>query len=145
VEREITVEVPGLPPLKSEATSQFSEKHGHPGRVRLLLDRARAALAEGAGAPFGERDHLGLDVAIESPEETLPGDATNYLGGIADVLENKAAREKQRPGSLDYLGDLAKVALYPNDRQIREVIYRHRPGESQRYTVRVWALPDEVR
>jgi hypothetical protein len=145
VEREITLEVPGLPPLKNEAISLFSKVHGQHDAVRLLLQQTRAALPPDGRTPFGEAQRLGLEVVIESPEESLPGDATNYLGGIADVLEDNAAREKQRPGALGHLGDLRAVALYPNDRQIREVRYRHLPGETQRYTVRVWALPDEGR
>jgi hypothetical protein len=46
-----------------------------------------------------------------------PNDATTYLGGIADVLEGKAHR-----GTHDHLGDLAGVALYDKDRQVREVL-----------------------
>jgi len=140
VDHEIKFEVPGLPPLKNEAISLFSKDHGQREAVHLLLQRARGSLTPDGRAPFGEAAGLGLEVVIESPEERLPGDATNYLGGIADVLEDKAARERQRPGALGHLGDLAAVALYPNDRQIREVRYRHRRGEVPRYTVRVWAL-----
>jgi len=145
VDREIAFEVPGLPPLKNEATSLFSKDHGYFEAVCLLLQRARAALPLGGRMPFGNADGLGLEVVIESAEDNLRGDATNYLGGIADVLEDKAQRERLRPGSLDHLGDLRAVALYPNDRQIREIRYRYRRGEAQRYTVRVWALPAEAR
>ncbi len=63
-----------------------------------------------------------------------PSDATNYLGGVADVLEAKGHR-----GRLDHLGPLAAVALYDNDRQIREVHFRHEPG-AEGYVVRLWAL-----
>jgi hypothetical protein len=63
-------------------------------------------------------------------------DATNYLGGIADVLEEKG----HRTGQLDHLGDLTAVALYDNDRQIEDVRYRWEEAPDPSYTVRLWSL-----
>jgi hypothetical protein len=66
---------------------------------------------------------------------SILSDATNYLGGIADVLEVKAQR-----GALPHLNELQTVALYENDRQIHEVRYRQEPAMVPRYRVRIWPL-----
>ena len=60
-------------------------------------------------------------------------DATNFLGGIGDVMEAKTRR-----GVLEHLGDLATVALYANDRQIHEVHYRWEHGDETGYRLRLW-------
>jgi hypothetical protein len=75
-----------------------------------------------------------MAVTLRGPLDA-PSDATNYLGGIGDVLESKGHR-----GVLDHLGPLATVALYPNDRQIREVRYREEIAPERSYEVRLWAL-----
>jgi hypothetical protein len=87
-------------------------------RVRLLLETARLALEAQEFTPI----HVGpvaLDVVVSCPNGSNPADATNFLGGIADVLE-----EKSRRGELSHLEGLAKVWLYGNDRQIKQVSYR---------------------
>ena len=66
------------------------------------------------------RTPIGLDVVIWAPVGMDPWDATNYLGGIADVLEYKTGRG----AAVEHLGDLADVWLYRNDRQIKRVSYR---------------------
>jgi hypothetical protein len=38
------------------------------------------------------------------------------------------------------LGDLGQVAVYRNDRQIREVHYRYEPNADASYRVRIWRL-----
>jgi hypothetical protein len=70
-----------------------------------------------------------------TPPDDPASDATNYLGGIGDVLEGKAHR-----GALEHLGELAAVALYANDRQIQEVHYRCERAAEPQYTVRLWVL-----
>jgi hypothetical protein len=67
------------------------------------------------------------------PGAGQPSDATNYLGGIADVLEDKRQR-----GDLLHLGELAGIALYGNDRQLHDVRYRWELGQDVRYQVRIW-------
>jgi hypothetical protein len=73
---------------------------------------------------------------LELVVHTAPGDrlsdATNFLGGVADVLENKAHR-----GALPHLGDLATVWLYENDRQIKQANYREITDDRSFYTVAV--------
>ncbi len=63
-------------------------------------------------------------------------DTTNYLGGIAAVLEDKG----RRGTAVEYLGDLVDVWLYRTDRQIKQVTYREEPhdpgGHGYRVTVR---------
>uniref|UniRef100_UPI00193974AC hypothetical protein n=1 Tax=Nocardioides caldifontis TaxID=2588938 RepID=UPI00193974AC len=76
---------------------------------------------------------------------TTPGDlteawdATNYLGGIADVLEQKT----NRGAAVEHLRDLADVWLYRNDRQIKRVSYREetRDTAGHGYWVTVSHLP----
>ncbi len=75
---------------------------------------------------------LGLELVLLSPIEP-PSDATNYLGGVGDVLEAKSRR-----GPLTHLGDLATVWLYDNDRRIHEVLYRWDEDVETRYEVRLW-------
>jgi hypothetical protein len=67
--------------------------------------------------------------------ETL-SDATNYLGGIADVLEAKG----HRAAYIAHLGDLGNVAVYDNDSQLRDVRLVREDADSDGYTVRLWAL-----
>jgi hypothetical protein len=57
-------------------------------------------------------------------------DATNYRGGMVDVLEQKTQR-----GWLDHLGELAAVALYHNDRQLRDVRLRFEEDVERAYMV----------
>jgi hypothetical protein len=64
-----------------------------------------------------------------------PSDATNYLGGIAGLLERK-----NRRGALPHLGPLADVEFYDNDSQFQEVHYTWRPADVAHYSVRIWAL-----
>lgn len=128
--RQLTFTVEGLPPAKSEALSMLGAGHTHEPRVRALLEAARAAAGE-KFEPFDGR--IGLQVEVHTSEAREPSDATNYLGGIADVLELKTRR-----GELAHLGALATFGLYSNDRQIREVHYRQVIAEAPKYRVRIW-------
>jgi hypothetical protein len=87
--------------------------------------------------PFAT-EAVGLDVVLYASDDQDPWDATNYLGGIADVLEDKSHR-----GSVDHLGELKRVSVYRNDRQIKQVAYRQRRAAETYYTVRIWELPPE--
>lgn len=89
--------------------------------------------------PFGDAtqplfpvEPLGLELSLESEHEPR-ADATNFLGGVGDVLEAKGGR-----GALPHLADLEEVALCGNDRQLQVVPYRWDKGPVEQYTVRVW-------
>lgn len=127
----ISFEVPGYPPVKNEALSMLAPGHPYAPRVRLLLEAAREACA---AQPVGPADdgHIVLDVILRCPPGQNPADATNYLGGIADVLEDKSHR-----GPLDHLGALATVRIYRNDRQIKQVSYREIEADQPSYTVNI--------
>jgi hypothetical protein len=127
----VSFTVPEYPPAKSEALSMLGVDHPHATRVHRLLEAARRALDEQAFVPI-ESEWFALDVVIHAPADKDPWDATNYLGGIADVLEDKSRR-----GTLDHLGELATVWLYRNDRQIKEVTYRQIESSNAKYTVTV--------
>lgn len=71
-------------------------------------------------------------MVLTSPDPP-PSDATNYLGGIADVLEAKHLR-----GPMGHLGELAGVALYDNDKQVHEVHFVYQEGPGPAYEVRLW-------
>lgn len=119
-ERQLEFWVAGLPPTKNEAISLLGSGHPHRERVLALLASAAAAVeANPHVGHFGPGTRLALDVHVESVTGTAPSDATNYLGGIGDVLEDKA----RRAPSVDHLGPLAHVSVYANDAQIREVSY----------------------
>lgn len=132
----ISFKVAGYPPAKGEALSMLGAKHSHAPRVRTLLEAARAAL-EDEVTSLG-RAPIGLEVVLLCRRDQLRSDATNYLGGIADVLEEKA----HQTGQLDYLGELAEAALYANDRQIEEVRYRWDDAPDPSYSVTLWTLDD---
>lgn len=87
--------------------------HGDAPRVMILLRAAREAVGD-AIQPLYPVESLGLELGLESQHERA--DATNFLGGVADVLEAKGRR-----GALPHLADLESVALYDNDRQLQVV------------------------
>lgn len=107
----------------------------HASRVLALLRAAGDAVAGGGWAPR-PADSLGLELVVTSPVPP-PSDATNYLGGVGDVLEVKARR-----GELAHLAELASVALYDNDRQFHDVRYRWQRGRTVDYSVRIWLIED---
>ena len=129
--REITIEVAGYPPAKNKAKSMLAVGHVHADRVLALLDAANRAAKSGATVYFAD-ESLGLELILTSPAPP-PSDATNYLGGVADVLE-----DKKRRGDLPHLGEFADLALYRNDRQFHEVRYLWEQGSNIRYQVRIW-------
>ncbi len=132
--REISFEVEGYPPAKNEAKSMLAAAHIYAERVLALLRAARDALPAGAVRPLFGDEPLGLEFVVAAPERP-PSDATNYFGGVADVLEAKGRR-----GVLEHLGELAMVELYDNDRQVEEVHYRYERDAQPRYAVRIWKL-----
>ncbi|MCX6023447.1 MAG: hypothetical protein NTZ05_17300 [Chloroflexi bacterium] len=128
---EIAFEVEGFPPNKYEGLSLFNARHGQARQVRQLLEAAQQAISRTGFAVIADPLPVGLEVTLFA--ENPGGDATNYLGGIGDVLQDtKAGR--------GHLGGLADAALYENDRQLQEIQYRLRPDARPHYTVRVWNL-----
>ena len=107
--------------------------HPHEPRVRRLLEETLVATNQREFDGFGDRP-LALEVVLRYPG-LPPSDATNYLGGIADVLGAKARR-----GPLDHLGNLASVALYDNYRQLRDVELRHETGYAANSVVQLHEL-----
>jgi len=133
---QISFDVPGNPPLKGEAISVFSAKHGQAERIRTLLEAAKRACQEQAFVPLEQGSSVALTVIVRSPT----GDAANIIGGIADVLEDKPSKSYR--SAIDHLGDLAAVWLYRYDDQIKQIEYREEPGEpGYRVTVRALANP----
>jgi hypothetical protein len=127
---ELVVEVDGLPPAKG-AHAPLSSDHPHLQRTKALLQAVRALLPSGF-KPLAAS--VGLELTVRAPSPRYASDATNYLGGIADVLQDKSPRE------LTHLGGLALVSVYENDRVIREVRYAHEPSDKVGYRVRIWTL-----
>lgn len=134
--RAIQFTVDGWPPAKSEALSMLGPNHSHARRVRVLLEAAGAALRDG-NWQFTSQP-IGLELILYAAEGRDPWDATNYLGGVGDVLQDKS-RPLPRL-DLSHLGELRQVALYENDRQIQEIHYRQSPGPASNYSVRLWTL-----
>ena len=121
--RQIELTVEGLPPAKNTDLSSFGAGHAHYPRVVALLEAAAAVV----GAPLDARTPtvpvfgtapVVLEVQQYGPKPP-PGDSTNYVGGIADVLESK----DRRTTPVTHLGVLARVALYDDDKQIQEFHY----------------------
>jgi hypothetical protein len=132
--RELSFRVPGLPPAKNEALSMLGAGHSHAPRVLELLRATKNAL-ERSGFARVEAGPVALEVVVHAPPGHDPWDATNYLGGIADVLEEKSWR-----GTLEHLGEVRHVWVYRNDRQIKEVSYRQLEASDAYYTVRIREL-----
>jgi len=135
---EITVEVEGFPPAKSEALSLLGAGHSHAGRVEKLLAAARSRLAQPGFQPF--TGPVGLEATIVAPEDVDPWDATNYLGGIADVLQDKTHLKNHKRMRIALPETLMAVTVYLHDRQVRELQYRQEGGPAPRYRVRIWSL-----
>jgi hypothetical protein len=128
----------GLPPLKGEATSLFNPKHGQASRVRALLEAARALVQERGFPGFSRGVPLRLDLQIFCRSGTVPGDGTNYLGGIADVLQARKTQQAHAvPGAQAVYGDLLKVSLYEDDSQLQEVHYAVIRHADEGYRVRI--------
>lgn len=124
----------GISAGQDEALSLSNTGHAHAKRVRNLLDTARHACREQAFDPISE-GKVGLEVTVHAAADQPPWDATNYLGCIADVLQDKS-----HDGPLDHLGKLASVWLYRNDLQLKEITYREAQSAQAAYTVTVRAL-----
>jgi hypothetical protein len=134
VANQISFDVLDYPPSKDGADSIFAAGHKYAPRVRRLLEAARQALADQHFLPIAD-GYVGIEVVLHAPVGGARSDATNYLGGIGDVLEDKANRS-----ALDHLDDLAAVWLYRNDCQIKEVTYREVESDEPGYTVTVRQL-----
>lgn len=130
----ISFEVDGRPPAKSGPPSVLAARNPHTPRVLDLLRAAREEAQRRGFQGFGSVP-IGLELRVACPRDLGRSDATNYLGGVGDVLDEKARRS-----NLDHLGDLASFGLYDDDRQIEEVHFRWESSESPSYTVRLWAL-----
>lgn len=111
----------------------LAERHSHRLRVVALLEAARTAMATVRFEPFAAGEAIGLEVLLRCPLP-VPGDATNYLGGIGDVLQGRRVN-----ANLEHLGELADVAVYPDDRAIQEIRYRLERATSPSYTVLLWS------
>lgn len=128
---EITLTVSGYPPAKNEAKSLFAAEHIYADRVFHLLSALHDSVGHDSAPLFGARP-LGLELLVASPTET-PSDATNCLGGVADVLGART-----QGSHLTHLGILSSVCLYESDRQIQEVHYTWSRRPRKQYTVTVW-------
>ncbi len=131
---EIRLTTNGLPPAKNTAISIFNPSHPHHPRVIALLHGVKEALDSSSWNPT-ERRHIGLELVITETPNGMPGDATNYLGGVADVLQANRVN-----ADLSHLGDMGRASLYVDDNQIREVHFSVEQGVTPGYRVRVWAL-----
>jgi hypothetical protein len=129
----IEIEVNGLPPKKSEAKSLFAPDHPKADRVTALLTAARDAIQRDGWNTATGQVALELTIYCRSRPD---GDATNFLGGVADVLQAQA------PHNVDvtHLQDLAVIGLYTDDKQISQILYREVSASEMRYRIRVSRL-----
>jgi hypothetical protein len=126
VPERVSFDVVGWPPVKNEAKSMLSAGHRNAVRVQALLSAAARACDDQGFEPV-VNGPIELTVEIRGPAGGPKADLTNYLGGIADVLQNG-----QPNIDTTWLGDLAEVYLYTNDRQIvavhGRIVTADRPG-----------------
>ncbi|MFV2020236.1 hypothetical protein [Micromonospora sp. LOL_023] len=131
----LAFDVPGLPPVKNQALSMFTAGSRQALRVRMLLTAACDAAQRTGWTPLTEP--VALEVVVRRPHRHHLGDATNFLGGIGDVLQDK---HRVPPGSVAHLGVLVDVALFVDDRQIQQISYREEPADEPSYRVKVVSL-----
>jgi len=95
--------------------------------------------AEPQFTPIEAGHRVALEVRMRPAAGTEGWDATNYLGGIGDVLEDKSCRGVP----VDHLGALAGVWLFHNDRQIKQLnwVEDTPTGPETSYVVTVRLLP----
>jgi hypothetical protein len=129
----IEFEVKEWPPKKNEAKSLFAAGHSKAKEVTALLTAARDAVQRDDWSVVTCR--VSLELTIYCPGRPY-GDATNFLGGVADVLQGTT------PSNVDisHLRDLAMVGLYTDDKQISQISYREMPAAEVFYRVRVSTL-----
>ena len=85
---------------------------------------------------ISKRRPVGLElVVIAEKPDVIPGDVTNFLGGVADVLQANRIN-----ADLTHLEDQAEVSLFHDDRQFRDVRYSVKGNETIGYSVQVWLL-----
>ena len=130
----ICLSVEGWPPKKNTAKSLFAERHPDARCVTNLLHKVKQALDDSEWNPT-ELRQIGLEIVLAEPPDGVPGDVTNYIGGIADVLQANRVN-----ADLSHLEDLAQASLFYDDGQIREVQCRVARGDVPSYRLRVWVL-----
>lgn len=136
---EINVDVQGFPPAKNEAKSLFAKNHKYADRVITLLRQVKQEIDHSTWCRNKKRrlelKLLLSDTVLGSP----PLDATNILGGIADVLQ---ADRACNTGS-SHLDDMKTESPYKNDHQIKEIQYPVKCADEPYYRIRVWVLTEE--
>jgi hypothetical protein len=130
----IAFAVPGWPPTKNEATSMLAAGHPHAARVQALLEAAQQAVQPIGWTPVA--GEISLELVVRGPGRP-PSDATNYLGGVGDVLQDKTVGHGL---DLTHLGELGAVALYTDDRQIRQIHYTEEHAHQASYSIRIRRL-----
>ena len=84
---EIGLTVEGWPPKKSEAKSLLSAEHSDRDCVAKLLRSVLHSVVDSPWNPTESRP-VGLELVVRARSlNRTPGNATNYLGGVADVLQ----------------------------------------------------------
>lgn len=73
-----------------------------------------------------------LNVMLFDATGQDPYDATSYLSGIVEVLEEKSILSRTK-----HLGILGDVWLYQNSLQIKDITYRKAEGSQTFYSVTV--------
>jgi hypothetical protein len=135
MDSELAFVVEGLPPAKGEARSILAAGHPHNERVVRLLEAARRSQRDSGLQPIKNPVTVGLEVVVQVSEGTAPGDATNYLGGIGDVLQKRRVNiPAENPAAP------VSCSAFDDDGQIREVHYREQLGDHICYWVRIWPL-----
>ena len=83
----LTVEIPGLPPIKDGASSMWC-KQTHISRLIALRAAVAAALGDAAPGPAG----ISVGITVYLPENTRhTGDLDNMVSGVLDGLQRAAA------------------------------------------------------
>jgi hypothetical protein len=138
---DITVDVAGFPPAKSDALSMLAAGHTHAVRVKQLLLAVQQKLAD---APFPMLDGpVGLEITLFAPEDRDPWLPANYVGAISEILQAKGHLKNQQRIRVELPEPLLSANLYRYERQLYDIRFRQMVASAPHYQVRVWSLVED--
>ncbi len=137
---EITIEVDGFPPAKTDTNPLLGAAHPHNVRVKQLLLMAQQQIAQQL---FQQLDgHVGLELALQAPEDKDSFAGPAYIAGVVEVLQGKAHLKNQGRIRVDVPAPMLDVNCFRYDRQLCDIRFRFEVGKVPHYRVRVWSIAE---
>ena len=133
--RAIVFRVNGIPPTKDSGKSLWNQ-------IEKVKELARASKIAMEGQEIF-KSRIELIVRLFTKRDKKTGDATNFIGGIADVLQGwgcSITKPKDKPTDMEIRKNYKGHIVYENDNQIIKLSYVEYPlleGECPHYFVMV--------